>query len=75
MQYVIDAVVAARFLNGGDVGRFFDHADQALIAHGVGAEAARVNVSDVVADAAKAQVLLDLADGGGQILSIFGGRA
>ena len=34
VQHVIDAVVVPRLFDGGDVGRLFDHADEALVARG-----------------------------------------
>ena len=35
VQHVVDAVVAARLLDGGDVGGLFDDADDVLVADGL----------------------------------------
>ena len=66
VQHVIDAVVVARLLDGGDVGRLFDHADEPLIAGRAGTIDAGINVGDVVADRAQAQAGLDVVDGSGE---------
>ena len=57
VEDVVDAVVAAGLFDGGDVGGLFDDADEALVAGGAGAVAAGVDVGDVVADGAEAEVL------------------
>ena len=52
VEDVVDAVVAARLFDGGDVGGLFDDADDVLVADGAGAVAAGIDVGDVVADGA-----------------------
>jgi hypothetical protein len=59
VEDVVDAVVAAGLFDGGDVGGLFDDADDALVARGVGAVGAGVDVGDVVAERAEAEVLLE----------------
>jgi hypothetical protein len=44
VEDVVDALVAAGSLDGGDAGGFFDDADETLIANGVRAVSAGVNV-------------------------------
>ena len=58
VEHVIDAVVAAGLLDGGDVGGLFDDADQALVAGGLRAVDAGIDVGDVVADGAEAELSL-----------------
>jgi len=71
VQHVVDAVEVVRLLNGGDVGGLLDHADQALVAGCAGAIDAGVDVGDVIAHRAQAQVGLDVAHGGGEGFGIF----
>lgn len=71
MEYVVDAVVGAGLLDGGYVGRLLYDADEALVADGAGAVGARVDVGDVIADGAEAEVGLQLADGVGQGLGVL----
>ncbi len=75
VEDVVDAVVAAGFFDGGDVGGLFDDADEAVVAGGGGAVGAGVDVGDVVADGAEAEVLFNLADRVGEGVSVFGGGA
>ena len=58
VEHVVDAVVAAGALDGGDVGGLLDDADEALVARGACAVGAGIDVSDVVADGAEAQARL-----------------
>src|SRR5216683_3137891 len=48
VKHVVYAVKVLCLFDGGDVGRLFDHAHQALIAGGAAAIDARVKVRDVV---------------------------
>jgi hypothetical protein len=70
MKDVVQAIETAGLFDGIDVGRFFDDADRVLIAGGVGAVGAGVDVGDVVADGAEAEVLLEGGDGGGEVLGV-----
>ena len=65
-----DSVEVLRLFDSGDIGRFFDDADQALVASGAGAVDARVDVGDVVADRTETEIGLDVADGGGERFGI-----
>src|SRR5215204_569559 len=60
MQHVVEAVVAARLLDGDEVVGLFDDADHGAVARGRRAEAAGVNVRQVVADRAGDDLALDL---------------
>ena len=62
MQHVVEAVVAARLLDGDEVVGLLDDADHRAVARGRGAEAAGVNVRQVVADRAGDDLALDLLD-------------
>jgi hypothetical protein len=62
-------------LNGGDVGGFFDYAHQAQIACGAAAVNARVDIRDVIANGAEAQIRFYVADRNGQRFGIIAGRA
>ena len=66
MQHVIHAIEVLGLFDGSDVGGFFHHAYQPLVASSAGAIGARVHIRDVVADGAEAKAGLDLADGRGQ---------
>src|ERR1017187_2387569 len=74
VQHVVNAVVAARLLDGGDVGGLFHDTDDVLVADGAGAVAAGVDVGDVVADGAEAEAGFDLADRVGKGLRVRVGR-
>ena len=74
VQHVIDAVVVRAF-DDGDAGRLFDDANLALIARRARAIDARIDIGDVVADGAEAQLCLELADGVGERIGIRGARA
>jgi hypothetical protein len=65
-KHVVEPVELVRALHGDDVAGLLDHADQALVAALVGADAADRLVGEVEADLAKADFLLDLADRVGQ---------
>jgi hypothetical protein len=65
MQHVIDAVVVGA-LDHGDAGGLFDHADLPLVARGAGAVDAGIDIRDVVADGAEAQLRLQLANSVGE---------
>jgi len=71
VQHVIHTVVAPRFLNGSDVRRLFDNADQALVAGGTAAIHAGIDVRDVVAYRAEMKAGLNLPDGFSKQLGIF----
>jgi len=60
VQDVIEAVVAARLLDGDEVVRLLDDADHRAVAGRRGAEAARVNVRQVVAHRARDDLALHL---------------
>ena len=83
VQYVIHALVAglgtglvaACALDGGNVGRLLDHADHAVVARGTDAVGAGVDIGDVVADRAEAQVGLQAAHRLGQGRRILVGGA
>ena len=61
MQNMKDTVEVLGFLDGGDVCRLFDHADQALIPCSTGAVSTRIDVGDVVANRAEPEVGFDVA--------------
>ncbi len=61
-QHVIHAAVSARFFNGHDVVRFFDHADQLFVATGPRAEVTWVILGNVAADRAFADFLFRVAN-------------
>src|ERR1700741_232301 len=71
VEYVIHAVVAARFFNRGDVGRLFDDANEALVAGRAGAIQARIDVSNVVADGAEPQARLHFAHSVSQCVRVL----
>ena len=72
---MVDAVKMPRLFDCGDVGRFFDHADQFLISGGTAAIYAGIDVGDVVADRAQTQLGLDVSDGGGEGFGIVFARS
>ena len=74
MEHVVQPSVAARPLQGQDVQGLFDHADDRLVALVIVADGAGVGVGDVLADGAEDDLLLDLEDGLGQGLGLFGER-
>ena len=61
-QHVIHALEVARLLDGGHVLRFFDDADEVVIARVRAAVHARIDVGRVAADRAVRDALLDVAD-------------
>lgn len=73
VEDVVDAGVGAGFFDGGYVGGLLEDAEEALVADGVGAVDAGVDVGDVVAEGAEAQVGLELSDGEGEGVGIGGG--
>src|SRR6476661_2459113 len=75
MEHMENSVEVLCLFNGRDVGWLFDHADQSLIARWAGAIRARIDVGDVVANRAQAQIGFDIAHRGSQGLSIFVARA
>ena len=75
MKNMVYTVEILALLDRGDVGRFLDHAHQSLVASGIRAIDARVNVSDVVADGAEMQLRLQLMNGLGESGRIIGGGA
>ena len=66
MKNVIDTIEITGPLDRRNVGRFFDNADELLVARRVGAVHTRVDVGDVVANGAEAQLGLHFADGVGE---------
>ena len=74
VEDVVEAGEAPGFLDGGDVSGLFDDAKDGMAAMGRGAEAAGVNVGDVVAEGAEAQVGFELLDGVGERAGVLGGR-
>ena len=75
VQDVIEAGEGAGFLDGGDVGGLFDDAEGGVGAMGAGAEGAGVDVGNVVAEGAEAEVGFELLDGVGEGFGLFGGAA
>src|SRR5258708_22381425 len=75
MQDVEDAIEVLGLFDGGNVSWLFDHTDQALVASRAGAVGAWVDVGDVVAQRAQAQVSLKVADGGGQGVCVVVARS
>lgn len=71
VEHVIDAVIAARFLDRGNVGWFFDNANQALIARGAAAIYAGINVGNIAANRAKMKTGLDLTNRLGKQVGVF----
>ena len=75
VEDVVDAVVAARLLDGGDVGGLFEDADGVLVAGGAGAVDAGIDVGDVVADGAEAELFAQDEDGVGKGAGVVVGAA
>ena len=75
MEDVVDAVVAAGLFDGGDVGGLFEDADDVLVADGAGAVVAGVDVGDVVADGAEAELGAEDEDGFGEGTGVVVGGA
>jgi hypothetical protein len=71
VKNVVDAVVAARLLDGCDVGRLFHDTDQALITRGAAAIHARINVGNIAADRAEVETRFYLTNSFRQQLGIF----
>ena len=71
VQNVEGAVEVLGLFDGGDVRGLFDYADQALVTGGASAIDAGVDVGDVVADGAQAQVGFDVAHGGREGFGVF----
>src|ERR1700726_1720057 len=71
MQNVEDTIEVLGLFDGGDVGGFFDHADKALVARGTGAVNAGIDVGDVVAHRAEAEVGLHVPHSYGEGLGVF----
>ena len=71
VQDVEDSVEVLGLFYGGDVGRLFDYADQALVAGGAGAVDAGVDLGNVVADRAETKIGLHIANSGGQRIGVF----
>jgi hypothetical protein len=68
---VKDSIEVLRLINGGDVGRLFDDADQALVARGAGAIYAGIDVGNVVADGAETKIGFDITDSDGEGFGVF----
>ena len=75
MEDVVEAGEGAGFFDGGDVGWLFDDADEGAGADGGGTEAAGVDVGDVIAEGAEAEVGFELRDGVGEGFGVFCGGA
>ena len=71
VQYVIDAVLAARLFDRRDISRFIDNADQTLIPRSAAAVYAGINVGDVAANRAEMKTRLDLTNCLGKQVGIF----
>src|SRR5579864_3887189 len=71
MQDVEDSVEVLCLVNRGDVGRFFDDTDQALVARGTGAVDTGIDVGNVVADRAETKISFDVADSDGEGFGVF----
>ena len=72
---MVDAVVLVHALHRDDVAGLLDDADQAVVAAGVGADAAAGLVGEVEAELAQADLLLDLEHGVGERGAILLGGA
>src|SRR5206468_6978634 len=73
-ENVIPAAELARPLDGGDVARLLDDAEQRGVALRVGADIARVLFGQRVADRAASNRLARFRDGRGQAVRLFPGR-
>src|SRR5207249_3121979 len=62
MEHVVEAAKAARALDGEDVERLFDDADDAAVAAVVAADVARIRFGDVLTDRAEDRTFLQLDD-------------
>src|SRR5437899_12471226 len=74
-EHVVHPAIRARFFNGHDVLRFFDHADCLLAASRTYAVQARIRIRDVTADRARADFFFGVTDGVRQSQGILGRRA
>jgi len=70
VEHVVDAVKMPCLFDCGNVGGFFDHADEFLIPSRTAAVYAGIDVGDVVADRAQTQLSLHVPDGGGQSFGV-----
>ena len=70
-----DSVEVLGLLDGRDIGGFFDHAHQSLVTRGTSAVDAGIDVSDVIADGAEAEIGLDIAHRNRQGFGVFIARA
>src|SRR6185312_13222006 len=70
VQYVVHTIVETCLFDRCDVGRFLDHTNQPLVTGGVGAIAARIHVSDVVADGTEVKFFLEIANRGSKGLRV-----
>ena len=75
VQHVVAAFELARGFDAHDVVRLLHHADHVRIAVGFAAVLAQLAVADVVADAAEAQLVLDVEDRLGQVLGVLAAGA
>ena len=66
MEHVVDAIEMPGLFDRGDVGWLFHHADQFLISGRIAAIDAGIDVRNVVADRAQAQLSFYVSDGGGE---------
>src|SRR5690606_1905294 len=71
LQHVVPAVELAGLLDRHQVAGLLDHADDAGVTAGVGADAALLALGDVEAGAAERHLLLDLGDGPGQAQGVL----
>ena len=74
-QHVIPAFKLARGFDADDVVRLLHHADHFRVAVAVAAILAQFAVGDVVADAAQAELILDVQDGLHQVLGVLASGA
>jgi hypothetical protein len=72
---VEDSVEVLGLVDRGDIRGFFDHAHETLIPRGTRAIDARVDIGDVVANGAKAQIRFDVSHRRGQCLGVVIARA
>src|ERR1700722_7223512 len=71
---MVETVKVSCLFDGGDVGRLLNYADLFLIAGGTAAVDAGIDVRNIVAGGAEAQLGLYILDGGGEGLGVVGTR-
>ena len=75
VQHVINAVIAARLLNGRDVCRLFHNAHQPLVARWAAAIDAGVDVGDIAANRAEVKTRFHLPDRLRELFGVFVARS